>query len=72
MSELNTSFTFRLTHEDKAALADLAARLGCDRGAVLRRMIRQSQLNLTNNGNGQFAANGQTFQLRLQPVERDA
>ena len=72
MSDLNTSFTFRLTHEDKAALADLAARLGCDRGAVLRKMIRQSQLNLTNNGNGQFAANGQTFQLRLQPVERDA
>ena len=24
MSDLNTSFTFRLTHEDKAALADLA------------------------------------------------
>lgn len=70
MSELDTSFTFRLTHEDKTALADLAERLGCDRGAVLRRMIRQSRLNLTNNGNGQFAANGQTFQLKLHPVER--
>lgn len=70
MSELNTSFTFRLTHEDKAALAELAERLGCDRGAVLRRMIRQSKLDLANNGSGQFAANGQTFQLKLQPVER--
>ncbi|HMN12763.1 MAG TPA: ribbon-helix-helix protein, CopG family [Bellilinea sp.] len=70
MSDLNTSFTFRLTHEDKAALADLAERLGCDRGAVLRRMIRQSSIDLGNNGNGLFAANGRTFQLRLQPVER--
>ncbi|HMN11904.1 MAG TPA: ribbon-helix-helix protein, CopG family [Bellilinea sp.] len=69
MSDLNTSFTFRLTHGDKAALAELAERLGCDRGAALRRMIRQSQLNLIHNGNGQFAANGQTFQLKLQPVE---
>jgi len=70
MSELDTSFTFRLTREDKAALADLAERLGCDRGAVLRRMIRQSKLDLANNGSGQFAANGRTFQLKLQPVER--
>ena len=71
MSELNTSFTFRLTHEDKTALSELAEQLGCDRGAALRRMIRQSQLNLTNNGNGQFAANGQTFQLKLRPAEGD-
>lgn len=70
MSELDTSFTFRLTHEDKVALADLAERLGCDRGSVLRRMIRQSKLDLANNGSGQFAANGRTFQLKLQAVER--
>ncbi len=70
MSELDTSFTFRLTHEDKTALAELAERLGCDRGAVLRRMIRQSKIDLANNGSGQFAANGRTFQLKLQPVER--
>ncbi len=70
MNDLDTSFTFRLTHEDKAALAALAERLGCDRGAVLRRMIRQSKISLTNNGNGQFAASGRTFQLKLQPVER--
>ena len=69
MSDLNTSFTFRLTHEDKAALADLAEQLGCDRGAALRRMIRQSRLNVANNANGQFAANGQTFQLKLRSVE---
>ena len=71
MSDLNTSFTFRLTHEDKAALAELAERLGCDRGAVLRRMIRQSRLDLAHNGGGQFAANGQIFQLKLQPAERE-
>jgi predicted transcriptional regulator len=71
MSSLDMSFTFRLTRDDKAALADLADRLGCDRGAALRRMIRQSQLNLTHNGNGQFAANGQIFQLKLQPAERE-
>ena len=69
MSDLDTSFTFRLTHEDKTALAELAERLGCDRGAVLRRMIRQSKLDLANNGSGQFAAHGRTFQLKLQPVE---
>jgi predicted transcriptional regulator len=70
MSELDTSFTFRLTQEDKTALAELAERLGCDRGAVLRRMIRQSSIDLGNNGSGRFAANGRTFQLKLQPVER--
>jgi len=71
MSDLDTSFTFRLTHEDKAALAELAERLGCDRGAVLRRMIRQSRLDLAHHGGGQFAANGQTFQLKLQLAERE-
>ena len=70
MSELDTSFTFRLTHEDKAALAELAGRLGCDRGAVLRRMIRQANIDLGNNSSGQFAANGRTFPLKLRPVER--
>jgi len=70
MSDLTTSFTFRLTHEDKAALAELAERLGCDRGAVLRRLIRQSSIGLGNNGSGQFAANGRTFPLKLRPVER--
>jgi hypothetical protein len=70
MSDLNTSFTFRLTHEDKAALADLAARLGCDRGAALRRLIRQSKTGLVSGANGQFAANGHTFQLKLSGAER--
>jgi len=70
MSDLNTSFTFRLTHEDKAALAELAARLGCDRGAALRRMIRQSKIDLTANGSGQFAAHGRTFPLKLRLMER--
>ena len=70
MSDLNTSFTFRLTHEDKAALSELAARLGCDRGAALRRMIRQSKIDLGNSANGQFAAHGRCFQFKLRPVER--
>lgn len=70
MSDLDTSFTFRLTHEDKTALADLAERLGCDRGAALRRLIRQSSTNLMSGANGQFAVNGRTFHLRLRPVER--
>ena len=70
MSELDTSFTFRLTHEDKAALAELAERVGCDRGAVLRRMIRQSSTDLMSGSNGQFAVNGRCFQLKLRPVER--
>jgi predicted transcriptional regulator len=69
MSELDTSFTFRLTHEDKTALAELAERLGCDRGAVLRRMIRQSSTDLSG-ANGQFAVKGRCFQLKLRPVER--
>jgi predicted transcriptional regulator len=72
MSDLNNSFTFRLTHEDKTALAELAERLGCDRGAVLRRMIRQSRLDLAHNGGGQFAAHGRTFPLKLRPVETPA
>jgi hypothetical protein len=70
MSDLNTSFTFRLTQKDKAALSDLAERWGCDRGAALRRMIRQSKIDLANDGSGQFAANGNCFHLKLRPVER--
>jgi hypothetical protein len=50
MSDLNTSFTFRLTVEDKAALAALAERLGCDRGAALRRLIRRADPTLSRAG----------------------
>jgi len=66
MNDLSVSFTFRLSEEDKAALTALAERLGCDRGAALRRMIRQSKLILANNRNGQFSTNGQKFQLKLR------
>jgi hypothetical protein len=69
MSDLNTSFTFRLTHEDKAALSDFAERLGCDRGAALRQIIRQSKADLVSGADGQFVTNGRTFQLKLRPVE---
>ena len=69
MSDLTTSFTFRLTHADKAALAELADRLGCDRGAALRRMIRQTSLRPTPRRTGQFTVNGQVFPLRLSAEE---
>lgn len=68
MSELASSFTFRLTPQDKVALANLAERLGCDRGVVLRRFIRQSSADLSGP-NGQFAANGYVFPLRLSGEE---
>ena len=42
MSDLNASFTFRLTDDDKAALEHIAGRLGCDRGAALRLLIRRA------------------------------
>jgi hypothetical protein len=42
VSDLSTSFTFRLTGEDKAALEHIAGRLGCDRGAALRLLIRRA------------------------------
>jgi predicted transcriptional regulator len=70
MSDLNTSFTFRLTCEDKAALAELAERVGCDRGAVLRRMIRRSAPGLPRGKVGRFVAHGQTLRLKLQVSEQ--
>jgi hypothetical protein len=66
VSALNTSFTFRLTRDDKAALANLAQRLGCDRGAALRRMIRQSSFHVAAGGSGQFAPHGRALPLKLQ------
>jgi hypothetical protein len=42
VSDLNTSFTFRLTGDDKAALEQIAGRWGCDRGAALRQLIRRA------------------------------
>jgi hypothetical protein len=64
VSDLNSSFTFRLTVEDKAALAALAERLGCDRGAALRCLIRRSRSDVVT-GTGQFAANGRKFPLKM-------
>jgi len=52
MNDLSVSFTFRLSEEDKAALAALAERLGCDRGAALRRFIRQSSVHPTPRAAG--------------------
>ena len=72
MNDLSESFTFRLSEEDKAALATLAERLGCDRGAALRRFIRQSSLPPTPREAGQFTVNGHVFPLKLsaeEPVE---
>ncbi len=50
MSDLNTSFTFRLTDGDKAALEQIASRLGCDRGAALRVLIRRTDPTLSHTG----------------------
>jgi len=63
MSALKSSFTFRLSREDKAALSALAKRWGCDRGEALRRLIRRSDARLSG---GHFAANGHTFRIRLR------
>jgi predicted transcriptional regulator len=69
VSELDTSFTFRLTSDDKAALADLADRLGCDRGAALRRVIRQAKPGLLTGRNGQFETRQHRFPIRLRVME---
>lgn len=72
MNDLSVSFTFRLSEEDKTALAVLAERLGCDRGAALRRFIRQSAVHPTPRQAGLFTVNGHVFPLRLsveEPVE---
>ena len=66
MSELTTSFTFRLTHDDKAALAELAERLGCDRGAALRRIIRQRDFRLTQHTGGCLTTAAHTIPIRLK------
>lgn len=63
MSDLTTSFTFRLTDEDKSALSDLADRLGCDRGAALRRFIRQSVPSLGREGH--FVTPTRQFHITL-------
>ena len=63
MSALETSFTFRLSLADKAALSTLAKRWDCDRGAALRRLLRQSNARLTS---GQFISDGQVFHIQLQ------
>jgi hypothetical protein len=68
MSDLNTSFTFRLTEEDKAALAGLAARLNCERGEILRRLIRASH-QIMPGERGHFVAHGQTLRLKLHLAE---
>ncbi|HML20997.1 MAG TPA: hypothetical protein PKD09_05070 [Aggregatilinea sp.] len=70
MNDLSVSFTFRISEEDKAALSTLAARWGCDRGAALRRFIRQSSLPLTPREAGQFTVNGHVFPLKLSVGER--
>ena len=70
MSDLTTSFTFRLSDEDKSALSELADRLGCDRGAALRRFIRQASLRLTPHEAGQFTVNGRVFPLKLSTGKR--
>lgn len=68
MSELNSNFTFRLSEEDKAALADLAERMNCDRGEALRRLIRSSH-HITPGESGHFVAHNQALRLKLHVSE---
>ncbi len=68
MSDLNTSFTFRLTHGDKAALGELASRVGKDRGAVLRQIIRLSRAGSAKRG--VFTVQGRVYPVRLQSGEQ--
>jgi hypothetical protein len=70
MSDLTTSFAFRLSQADRAALGALAERLGCDRGAALRRFIRHASRQPAPRQAGQFTANGRVFPLRLRTGER--
>jgi len=70
MSDLTTSFPFRLSDEDKGALSELAERLGCDRGAALRRFIRQATVRPALQAAGQFTVSGRVFPLKLGMGER--
>jgi predicted transcriptional regulator len=68
MNDLSASFTFRLSQEDKAALGALADRLGCDRGAALRRFIRQSVPSLGREGH--FVTPTRQFHITLKEKGR--
>lgn len=70
MNDLSASFTFRLSQEDKIALNALAQRWGCDRGAALRRFIRQASRRPVPHKAGQFTVKGRVFPLRLGIGER--
>jgi len=70
VNDLSVSFTFRLSEEDKVALNTLAQRWGCDRGAALRRFIRQASRRPAPRQAGQFTVNGRVFPLRLGIGER--
>ena len=63
MRDLTSSFTFRLSEEDKAALEQIAARRGCDRGAALRLLIRRADSPLEREGC--FVAKDRVFRVKL-------
>ena len=69
MSDLNASFTFRLTGADKEALSSLAQRMGCDRGAVLRRMIRQRSFQPIHHASGCLTTPHQIIPVQLKREE---
>ncbi len=64
MSDLNTSFTFRLTDDDKAALEHIAGQMGCDRGAALRLLIRRADPTLSHTGRF-ITPNFRQFRVKL-------
>jgi predicted transcriptional regulator len=67
MSQPKGTFTFRLDEDDRAALERIAARLGCDRGAALRQLIRRADQSLEREGC--FVANSRQFRVKLIPKD---
>ncbi|MBI5961731.1 MAG: hypothetical protein HY866_23540 [Chloroflexi bacterium] len=63
MSGAKGSFTFRLSDSDRSALEHIAARMGCDRGAALRLLIRRADQSLEREGC--FVTNSRLFRVKL-------
>jgi predicted transcriptional regulator len=70
MSQAKGTFTFRLDERDRAALDRIAARMACDRGAVLRQLIQRADQSLEREGC--FVANSRQFRVKLVPKEGEA
>jgi len=70
MSQPKGTFTFRLDEDDRAALERIAARMACDRGAVLRQLIRRADQSLERKA--VFVANSRQFRVKLVSKDGEA